>query len=78
MLPSSVNGSIVPIKPDTGAQFCTMGENTYHSLSRKPKLHSTKVQLRAYGNNKIGLGEVCAECAVQKQSSEVVVSHSEG
>ena len=34
VLPFSVNGSIVPIKLDTGAQVCTMGENTYHSLLR--------------------------------------------
>ena len=64
MLPFSVNGSIVPIKLDTGAQVCTMGENTYHSLSRKPKLHTTKVQLRTYGNNKI---EVLGKCVLNVQ-----------
>ena len=64
MLPFSVNGSIVPIKLDTGAQVCTMGENSYHSLSRKPKLHSRKVQLRAYGSNKI---EVLWKCELNVQ-----------
>ena len=54
----------MPIKLDTGAQVCTMGENTYYSLSRKPKLHSTKVQLRAYGNNKI---EVLGKCVMNVQ-----------
>ena len=59
VLPLSGNGSIVPIKLDTGPQVCTMGKNSYHSLSRKPKLHSTKVQLRAHGNNKIEVLEKC-------------------
>ena len=61
VLPFSVNGSVVPIKLDTGGHFCTMGENTYHSLLKKRKFHSSKVQLRAYENHKI---EVLGKCVL--------------
>jgi hypothetical protein len=64
VLPMTVNKQIIPMKLDTGAQACTINEHDYRLLRPKPKLSTTTVQLRAYGNKKV---DVLGKCILTVQ-----------
>lgn len=73
ILPVKVNGTILPMKLDTGAQANVMSKQDFYKLPilQKPKLHHTTQKLKGYNGNDIKvLGKVilkieCNENGIQ-------------
>lgn len=49
----TINGNVIPMKLDTGAQVNILSEADFKTLKNPPKLHKVKERLRAYGDNDI-------------------------
>ena len=57
--PILINGSIVPMKLDTGAQVNILSEADCHQLKEKPRIHPTKETLRGYYQGHIPVKGKC-------------------
>ncbi|KAL5014575.1 hypothetical protein ScPMuIL_008845 [Solemya velum] len=53
VVPLKVNGTIIPMKLDTGADVDILGINDFSKLNPKPKLHPSKIKLKAYDGGDI-------------------------
>lgn len=57
--PLTINGSIIPLKLDTGAQVNILPEKDFNTLKNRPKLRPVKERLRAYGDGDIPVKGSC-------------------
>ena len=55
------NGTQLKFKLDTGAQCNILPKSIYLKLRKKPKLHKTKISLKAYNESTI---YVCGKCVL--------------
>ena len=54
-----VNGSLIPLKVDSGAQVNLLNCKDYQALTPKPKLHKQVVKLKTYNDEPIKTVGVC-------------------
>ena len=57
--PLHVNGTLLPLKVDTGAQVNLLSMSDYNALKKRPKLQHKKINLRAYNNQNIPVAGTC-------------------
>jgi len=55
----NVNDEDIRFKIDTGAQCNVIPEHTFETLTRKPKLQTTKIKLTAYGGIRVPIKGTC-------------------
>ena len=76
--PLVMNGDIVVVKLDTGAQANLLSEQDYRMLRIRPRLHKASVKLTDYSNNEIATNGSCIldvkVCGVNRKVRFVVVS----
>ena len=57
--PVDINGTVTPLKIDSGAQVNVLTWADYNSLDRKPQIYDSKMQLKAYNNTHIRSRGIC-------------------
>ena len=57
--PVEINGTVTPLKIDSGAQVNVLTWSDYNSMPRKPKIYDNKMQLKAYNNTNIQTRGIC-------------------
>ena len=69
ILPFTLNGSIVPLKLDCGAQANIISESDYKQLNKRPPLIKTSDGLKGYFNHKIPVVGKCIVTVSYKAAS---------
>ncbi|XP_014675600.1 PREDICTED: uncharacterized protein K02A2.6-like [Priapulus caudatus] len=59
IVPLDINGTVLPMKLDTGANANIISEHDFCSIGRKPKLHTSKVKLTAYAGHDVPVKGQC-------------------
>ena len=73
IVPLDINGSLIPVKVDSGAQANVMSHKDYKSLAQQPKLHQSAVHLKAYNGQAMETLGVCrTQVSVQGKKYNVV------
>jgi len=59
IVPLEINGTVIPMKLDTGANANIIGETDYLSIQQRPKLRTSKVKLTAYAGHNVPVKGQC-------------------
>ena len=75
----NINGVVIPLKLDTGADISIIRREDLHKMTPRPKLHRANCMAYAYGNSQIGLiGQCVVDVSVKGQKQKCLFYVADG